>query len=529
MLKRGVYYPYLFIVYLVVNPLLHNLDQLEPAQALRPLLALLIVAGVVEYLAYYLFHDWQYAGYLVFLGLVFFFVYGHINRLIQDWSSVAGIPAVQAVLLAGWSLLLAVLGLRRVWVRTGARRWATPFLNFVCLAALIGAVLQAPLALGNELPLPDEGPAASSEALPQTGETLSLDCSTSPDIFYIVLDGYARDDVLEQLYGLDNSPFLDFLAEKGFYVAGQSYADYTQTVFSIPAALNFRYIDLPENEADGLDYFTGLIAANRLARLLEGCGYQTVAFETGFYFTNHPQVDLYLSPGGGLNEFESLLLADSPLELISGEISEFSYPAHRERVIFTFEELAKLPEQPGPKFVFAHILSPHPPFVFTASGEPVDPDQPYSINDGDDYDGKWEEYARGYPQQVQFVNRMLQQTIEAILERSPQTPVIILQGDHGPGGLLDWDSPERSCLRERTAIFNAYYLPGQGSQKLYSSISPVNTFRVVLNTYFGTRLKLLKDHTYFTSHHLPGQVIDITRDRSSWDNCTPPTPNRSQR
>lgn len=523
MLKRGVFYPYLFIFYLVLNPLLHNLDQLAPVQALRPLLALLIVAGVGGYLVHHLFGDWQYAGYLVFLGLVFFFVYGHLNRLIQDWASAAGSPAFQALLLAGWSLLLGALGLRRVWVRTNARRWATPFLNVVCLAALLTAALQAPLALGTEL-APGEEPAASGEALPPTGETLRLDCSASPDIYYIVLDGYARADVLEQLYGLDNSPFLDFLAEKGFYVAGQSYADYTQTVFSIPAALNFHYIDPPESEAEGLDYFTGLIAENRLAHLLEGCGYETVAFESGFYFTNHPQVDLHLSHSGGLNEFESLLLADSPLELLSGEASEFSYPAHRERVTFTFEELAKLPERPGPKFVFAHILSPHPPFVFTAGGEPVDPDQPYSINDGDDYDGKWEEYARGYPQQVQFVNRMLQETIEAILERSSQPPVIILQGDHGPGGLLDWDAPERSCLRERTAILNAYYLPGQGSQKLYSSISPVNTFRVVLNAYFGARLKLLKDHTYFTSHHLPGQAIDITRTRSSWENCTPPAP-----
>jgi hypothetical protein len=86
---------------------------------------------------------------------------------------------------------------------------------------------------------------------------------------------------------------------------------------------------------------------------------------------------------------------------------------------------------------------------------------------------------------------------------------------------LDWDSPANSCLWERTSILNAYYLPGDGKNKLYPSISPVNSFRIVLNTYFGAELPLLPDRTYFTSHRLEGQAIDITEKRSSRQNCTP--------
>jgi hypothetical protein len=257
-------------------------------------------------------------------------------------------------------------------------------------------------------------------------------------------------------------------------------------------------------------------------KALEECGYQTVAFETGFSFTDNKEADLYLYNETGLNEFESLLVAGTPLELFLERLDfdppAYSYPAHSGRILFTFEQLKKIPNKPGPKFVFAHILSPHPPFLFDAEGRLTQPGRDYSIGDGDDFKGSWEEYREGYGEQVQFVNKLLEQTVDAILAGSRTPPVIILQGDHGPGGHLDWGSPSRSCLRERTSIFNAYYLPG-GTAQLYPEISPVNTFRVVLDTYFNAGLDLLPDQTNFTSHRLPRQVIDITQPRDSRANC----------
>jgi hypothetical protein len=74
-------------------------------------------------------------------------------------------------------------------------------------------------------------------------------------------------------------------------------------------------------------------------------------------------------------------------------------------------------------------------------------------------------------------------------------------------------------LWERTSILNAYYLPNGGSQDLYPTISPVNSFRIVLNTYFGTNLELLPSETYFTSHRPGGAFIDITERRESRANC----------
>ena len=273
----------------------------------------------------------------------------------------------------------------------------------------------------------------------------------------------------------------------------------------------------------GYDYFPQLIADNQVLSLLQQCDYQMVAFETGFFFTNYPRADVYLSAGSELSEFEGLLLADTPVDMLLVKIvvepPERSYAAHRQRVLYTFEQLQELPEMRGPKLTFAHIVSPHPPFVFDAQGDPIQPNRSYSIGDGNDYRGTWQEYRQGYAGQVQFVNRMLEETVDAIIRKSSQPPVIILQGDHGPGGHLQWKSPVQTCLWERTPIFNAYYLPGGGEKWLYPDISPVNSFRVVLNEYFGTNFELLPGETLFTSHIPGADFIDITANRDSKNNC----------
>jgi hypothetical protein len=99
--------------------------------------------------------------------------------------------------------------------------------------------------------------------------------------------------------------------------------------------------------------------------------------------------------------------------------------------------------------------------------------------------------------QVQFVNRQLQQTIDAILLQSDLPPIIILQADHGSGMLTDLASPEHTCIRERFSPFAAYYLPGVGHEVIPSDISTVNLFRILLNEYFETQLPLLESKQYF--------------------------------
>ena len=47
-----------------------------------------------------------------------------------------------------------------------------------------------------------------------------------PDIYYIILDGYAHFDTLRNIYGYDNSLFYDFLEKNGFYIPDNSLSNY---------------------------------------------------------------------------------------------------------------------------------------------------------------------------------------------------------------------------------------------------------------------------------------------------------------
>jgi len=522
LLKRLPLYPFLLILDVILTPLAHNLNRLDPSQALRPLLFLWLAAAGVLVLLYFLFRDWQYAGYLVFLVTLFFFSFVYITRFLEATLADSGKVLDERIFLLILAAVFVVLGVKGVWVRLGGRTWLTGYMNLLLAVILLVPAFELVSGLVQK-PAKASGSSGSARA---SFNGMPVDCSSTPDIYYIILDGYGRADSLADLYGLDNQPFLDYLERKGFYVAGESYANYIQTIFSIPSALNFDFIDPPGVGVNGQVYFSGLMRHNDIMAALKSCGYQTIAIESGYFFTDHPEVDLYLTRGIGTNEFENLLLADSPLDVFADELnlkpSELSYAAHRQRVRFSFDTLKALPHMTGPKFVFAHIITPHPPYVFDRSGQPIEPKHRYYIGDGDDYEGDLDEYIFGYSAQVQFVNQQIQQVIDSLLANSSQPPIIIIQGDHGPGSRLVWDAPSQTCLWERTPILNAYYLPGGKNGLLYPSISPVNSFRVVLNTYFGTDLPLLPDDTYFTSHRLERQAIDITAQRDSQANCSVP-------
>jgi hypothetical protein len=112
--------------------------------------------------------------------------------------------------------------------------------------------------------------------------------------------------------------------------------------------------------------------------------------------------------------------------------------------------------------------------------------------------------------QVQCVNRLVLDAISEILKNSETPPIIIIQGDHGPGLHLDWESFENSSVYERFGILNAYYFPDQAYGELYPGISPVNSFRVVLNEYFNQRYALLPDHSYYSTWSEPFEFIEAT-------------------
>ena len=215
--------------------------------------------------------------------------------------------------------------------------------------------------------------------------------------------------------------------------------------------------------------------------------------------TERDDDNVYLSPpcaavgnlqvNAGLNDFELMLVNTSAGRLLTDGMkklpqflqADFDNPRriHRDLILFDFDQLAKLPALPGPKLVFAHLVIPHPPYVFGPNGEFTDYDR---------------DPIAAYHDQVIYLNKRLIPLLKTIQQQSATPPIIVIQGDH---------AGVESDQNFRMEILNAYYLPGQAAGQLYESISPVNTFRLILDQYFGGQYKLLKDTSYFSVYKTP--------------------------
>ncbi len=496
--RQIVLHPFLFGIYPVIALLAYNVEQIQVQAALRSLLITFLGTVLIFILLKLWLRDWYKAALVssMFLGL--FFSYGHIYNFLEA-TPILGITFGRHRILGPLWLSLFLLGFWWVIKKAGDLQQVTHYLNIVAILLLIFPLSQLGLFEYRTLSVSSQGQTAqaASTQLQLPGD------HPAPDIYYIILDAYSRDDMLKKNYNIDNTPFLDQLRSMGFYVASCSQSNYAQTELSLASSLNSNYLDVIDKRfSPGNSSRVGLpnlIQHSATRQALESLGYTTVAFETGFDATQIEDASLYLSGSKHMevNDFENLLIRTTAGRIFSEGVAflnlkpdwEARDEAHRQQILFTLSELEKMPAIPGPKFVFAHLVIPHWPHVFGPNGERVH-EHPDSVT--------------GYRNQVLFINKQIAPILNKIITESKSPPVIIIQGDHG--SVIE--SPER-----RMTILNAYYLPYDGDQALYEQISPVNSFRVILDHYFGDDLPLLNDTSYYSTYEEPYNFQIIPNER----------------
>jgi hypothetical protein len=358
--------------------------------------------------------------------------------------------------------------------------------------------------------------------------TLKPNSNQTPDIYYIILDSYGRQDILQQFYGYNNTEFIASLEEMGFIIPEHGQSNYSKTVLSISSMLNMDYVQnfVPNLDSSDLWWLMSPWLDHNLVRTsLERIGYSSVSTSTNWSITDNPTTDYYFkSHPIILTDMEMLLVEETPLYSLKPLFQDIAtvptYSSHRRSQLNSFKSLIKITELPGPKLVYAHILLPHPPFVFASDGSEVDPSYSYSLNDENGYPGEFEQYPELYVGQTQFLNSQLEPVIDAILNNSKTPPIIILQADHGPGMLTDSGSAARSCLRERFSPFSAYYLPGIDPEKIPDDITPVNLYRIIFNEYFDANLPLLQNFQYFPGHGSIYKLEVINPEIDANENCS---------
>jgi hypothetical protein len=509
-MKKYVIYPILFSI----NPilLLYAINFSDvPLSSIFPVifLAPLLTFGLM-WLFNKLFKDMQRTGFVVFLILLWFFYY----LLLRVWINEIHIGPISLgihwIILPLWTLFFLLLSSNWLWKRIKSPETITMFLNIVCIIMIAFSIFRISTNL-----IPRFFVRADSKQEIQPSIELKNDTNL-PDIYYIILDGYGREDVLNDQYHYDNSPFIQALKNRGFNVASQSQSNYIQTILSLTSSLNMEYLSGSPSTLPNKGQLMGLIDQSRTRTFLEQIGYQYVAFSTAFPPTDLTDADYYYSPPGAgkSHDLEALLLINTIFNPFIEQgwikVPITKYSAGQERVNHIFTSLEKgVPLIIRPKFVFAHIVAPHPPFIFDQNG-PVTPDELLFLQGADAFQGSIDEYKQGYISDLTYVNKRIIQSIDGILANSKTPPIIIIQADHGPDAYMDWITGRSTCMKERFSILNTYYLPGQNSLIVPEDINPVNTFAIIFNTYFGTDIELKENHQYFATWENPFPFTDVT-------------------
>lgn len=520
-------YPFAIAAGPVLQLLMSNRDQISWGLAIRPL-AISVLISLILYAGFRIAAgDRRKAGLITALIVLYLLSYGQFYSFLKAGVGISAQVIRHRYLVPG---TLLPLGIFITWILFTRKKLDSmvTFLSIASWILLIIPLVSLTLYMGRSV--------HSTGRLRESGELsqqagLTPGSESKPDVYYLILDGYAGENVLAEIYGFDNSSFLRTLESQGFYVASESRSNYSATIKSLSSSLNMQYLQAIF-EQEGIappeeNLPVELLKQNEVMRLFETLGYETVTFETGWANTTIVDSDIYLRPGGevqapaylswALNEFEILFLRSTlarvvidfqtqRFDILRGPVN-FLYQKHRDRIFFTLQTLEEIPHWDGEYFVFAHIISPHPPFVFGSNGERLNPSWEFTLQDGDAFPGSREQYIEGYSSQIAYLNKLLQATIVEILRDSEEPPVIIIQGDHGPRAYLAWDSIEETDLDETFSILNAYYLPPGAAQELYPTITPVNSFRVVFNRLFGGSYPLLEDRSYFTTYSEPLEFI----------------------
>jgi hypothetical protein len=478
------WYPLALSAYPVLKLLVANTGQVGLDAGVRPLVISILFAGLLFFVLWLFLHGAYKAAFLTALWLALFFSYGHLYIYIDEKYPDSNYTTWLA---ASWILLFIF-----------TLFWATrPSLTFVSAAPTLNTVALALLVM--------VGWQILSEAQPRRAHALALSNApiqtdlvrpeNPPDVYFFLLDSYGRADLLQQAYGFDNSEFINGLRERGFFVAECSQSNYVRTEISLASLLNMQYLQelsdkfSPESTKRSLLWQSLKHSAVRYD--FENLGYETITAQTDFEWLNIKDSDHYLSPppiSSGMTEFEGLFLRTTLARYAQDwgwvDPDYLMGVGARDRFNNVFNNIDDITRMPQPTFAYLHLLSPHPPFVFDPNGNPTYP--PDFWNDQRMYPAKL--YQKGYLNQAQFLNKKMLQAVDTILAESEVPPIIIIQGDHGP-----WLQPSN----KRMWILAALYLPGH-NDKLYPTITPVNFFRLVFNSYFGGKYELLDDVSYFS-------------------------------
>lgn len=441
------------------------------------LLAVLLLAG-----GRLLFKSYKKSAVWTTTLLLVFFSWGAVH----DFLKGLGLPSF----FTSYSLLLPILFIFLLflswllWKRDNIDK-STIFLNLVFSVLIIVDLAQIAykyLSPVDENDLSRNNPPLQINIKP-------IPDSLKPDIFFIVFDEYASSLSLKKYLNFDNHALDSMMKSSGFYVAGKAKSNYNATPLSVSSTFNMQYFQeiyegyqfdavdlqrawytlkksfipdfLRKNKYDIITYSidsTGEIAPAKFNGVVQEeifWGHTLLACLQKDIFWNFYSIAPFLRPH---NHF----------------IEQHTWEKRNIRNLFS--EIGK--NRNKPRFVYVHLMLPHSPFCLDRNGK------------FREYSEMEKESGEAYLEQVLYSNKLIEDVL--VFAKRITTPlVMIIQGDHGYRDR----TPVKANYETKFMNLSTYYFSDHDYRLLYDSISPVNTFRVILNKYFNTNIPLLRDST----------------------------------
>lgn len=297
---------------------------------------------------------------------------------------------------------------------------------------------------------------------------------SKPDVYFIILDGYTGFSGLQKHWNFDNSELKKFLKKNGFFIAENGKTIYNVTNYSIASTFNMAELNF---EADNLyaksSYLSlaNIIKKNIVVEFFSEVGYDFINLSFyDIYDTKKFYQDIYFLKSGNIYQSRTIY---GHLYEIQNEIN--ADMAYINLDIFKRLKTIRSAFNEKPKFIYAHIMMPHPPYYFDAEGNKND------FKVANDPNNK-----NSYLEQLKYTNHLLMETLKSILNPNVNSPIIVVQGDHGFRRFK-----EKNKKDVEFSVLSCYYFPGKDYSLLTDSLKTINTFRLIFNKYFNQDFQLL--------------------------------------
>ena len=490
-------HPFLFAIFPIVFIYSINSQEIKFGEILSLFTIILPITFGIIFLLSLVLKNKKAIGFIVSIGLMIFFSYGHVHELISSNLELRNIYLLTIFLIF---FIISVY----YFVKTKRK-----LDNAVKITNAIGIIL---IVISGINIISDNIDGNTSIDFIDTSSNINTNqISDKPDVYYIILDAYAGKDVLNNYFGYDNTEFISFLEDKNFHVVPHALTNYPTTALSLSSSLNMQYLDCVENSKVIREEFResescfsastayDMVQNNEIMKKFNQEGYTIINSYSGIEPTRN--FDIAFSNLCG--RYSGIMNSELTITLIGKSILNPVYvklfeDVKRDQILCVLSELEQVHKKYDKSiFVFTHLMLPHHPYIFGPNGESVSPEK---------MEARWEGLENdkdGYLNQVKFVNKKLQQIITTIIDESSIPPIIVIQGDHGlKSKINNMSNPTNEEFHNRLSIINAYHIPTTNTLP-YENITPVNSFRVIFNELFDEQLEILPNLNYWMYPEAP--------------------------